>query len=105
MVEHPGGYRWSSYPYNANGIEDDLIVPHELYMRLGASPTVRCQAYRSLFKSALDPDTVDIIRENTNKAWVLGNDRFRQQIEGLLERQAAPKPRGGRHDHDESNRV
>lgn len=104
MVEHPGDYRWSSYGCNANGVKDDRIVPHDLYVRLGPNATGRCQAYRSLFKLALDPATVDNIRENTNKAWVLGNERFRQQIENLLERQAAPKPRGGRHDQ-KSNRV
>jgi putative transposase len=35
------------------------------------------------------------IREATNKSWVLGNDRFKQQIEEMTARQASPKARGG----------
>ncbi len=35
------------------------------------------------------------IREATNKAWVLGNDCFKQQVEAMTIRQASPKSRGG----------
>jgi len=35
------------------------------------------------------------IREATNKAWVLGEERFIKQIEKQTGRRGAPKPRGG----------
>jgi len=35
------------------------------------------------------------IREATNKAWVLGEERFIKQIEKQTARRGAPKPRGG----------
>jgi len=35
------------------------------------------------------------IRDNTNKSWVLGSEKFIKQIEDQLKIQAKPKPRGG----------
>lgn len=72
-----------------------MIVPHELYMRLGMTAEARRQAYRELFRVHIGEDELREIREATNKAWVLGNDRFKQQIEIMSERQASPKARGG----------
>jgi putative transposase len=77
------------------GEPDSLVSPHELYLRLAETPARRCSAYRALFATALEGFAVAAIREATNKAWVLGDDRFRLEIEDLLRRQAAPKPRGG----------
>jgi len=37
-------------------------------------------AYRQLFKHHIPESSVVEIREATNKAWVLGNDRFKQRI-------------------------
>ena len=111
MVENPADYPWSSYHCNALGKTDSLIVPHELYCRLGESSDTRCRAYQSLFKEQITNLTLDEIREATNKAWVLGNDRFKTRIEQMLDRQAAPKPRGGDRKSDgnrkaeENNRV
>lgn len=36
-----------------------------------------------------------IQRGNTHNARLLGNDRFREEIETLIKRQTAPKQRGG----------
>jgi putative transposase len=95
MVGRPEHYPWSSYGHNAQGRTDDLLTPHPLYQSLGTSVDARCAAYRTLFADALSPDTLDTIRESTNKAWVMGHDRFRDRIEAMLERQSAPKRRGG----------
>jgi putative transposase len=35
------------------------------------------------------------IRDATNKSWVLGDNRFKQQIEEQTGRRASPLPRGG----------
>jgi len=59
----------------------------------------------------LERDAVDTIWEATNKAWVLGNERFRLEIEALLMHQVAPKSRGwdrksaAFHDRRKINRV
>ena len=95
MVEHPSQYPWSSYGVNAKGKTSDSVVPHELYLRLGATNKARRQAYRELFKVHIGSERLMEIREATNKAWVLGNDRFKQEIEAMTERQVSPRARGG----------
>ena len=94
MVDHPGDYPWSSYPANAQGKEQALITPHTLYRRLGRTDSERQVAYRQLFRAQLSKADIEAIREATNKAWVLGNDRFRDKIETLSGRRSAPLPRG-----------
>ena len=95
MVEHPADYPWSSFHFNALGTADTLVSVHELYRRLGNDNKTRRSQYRKLFNMAIPSAELKEIREATNKAWVLGNDKFRRKIEILLERQASPKPRGG----------
>lgn len=101
MVGHPSEYLWSSYHCNALGKADALITPHLLYKRLGRSVDERQQAYRQLFRTRIAEMTLEEIREATNKAWVLGNDRFKAKIEKLTARQTAPKSRGGDRRSDE----
>jgi putative transposase len=95
MVNHPADYGWSSYRCNAMGRLDPLVTTHSLYTRLGATPQQRQQAYCTLFQHHINEQTLESIRQATNRAWVLGNDRFKEEISKLLERQAAPKARGG----------
>ena len=95
MVDRPGDYPWSSYAYNAQGKADELVTPHVLYNHLGSTDTERRKAYRQLFRSSLNEVTINDIREATNKAWVLGNDRFKKKVEKHLERRVTPKTRGG----------
>ena len=95
MVDHPQQYRWSSYGYNARGFADRLVTPHSLYLQLGPDAPRRRAAYRALFENRLGTKTLDTIRAATNGDWVMGIDRFRHEIEALLQRQAAPKSRGG----------
>lgn len=95
MVAHPSDYRWSSYHYNAQGQADRLITPHLEYRRLGKAVGERRKAYRQLFKHRIPNDSLNAIREATNKAWVLGSDRFKRGIQKKLERPVEPKPKGG----------
>ena len=94
MVAHPVNYSWSSFAANAQGETDALLTPHELYCRLGRSSGERQAQYRQLFRAQLPKADVEAIRDSTNKAWVLGNDRFRQRIEDLSGRRSAPLPKG-----------
>jgi len=84
MVEHPAQYRWSSYAANAQGIDNVIIQPHELYLSLGKSPEARQATYQGLFKSAIHPDEFDLIHASLHSGTPLGNDRFKQQIEAVV---------------------
>jgi len=94
MVKHPADLGWSSYQYNAQGKENPLLSQHSLYRRLGRNAEARQSAYRQLFRAQLSKADVDAIRETTNKAWVLGNERFREKIELLSGRRTSQKARG-----------
>ena len=94
IVRHPRDYRWSSYPYHADGKSNPLLTPHALYQRLGSTATARQQAYRALFRHHLSGETLDAIREATNKAWVLGSDKFKDRLAKKLQRRVSPLPRG-----------
>ena len=95
MVSHPSEYPWSSYHHNALGRTDDLVTPYLEYQRLGKTDEERQAAYRQLFKHHIPERSVNEIREATNKAWVLGNDRFKQRVQKQLQRRVEPEARGG----------
>ena len=95
MVSHPSEYPWSSYRCNALGQPNDLLTPYSEYLQLGTSAEARQAAYRQLFKQHIPEGSVDEIREATNKAWVLGNDRFKQRIQQQIARRIEPSLRGG----------
>jgi len=95
MVKVPVDYPWSSYHFNALGRENKLITPHAIYHALGVSNEKRRLNYHALFKEHIPENEVEEIREATNKAWVLGGDRFKAEIDSLMDRQIQPKSRGG----------
>ena len=95
MVDKPAEYPWSSYRYNALGIENKLITPHDEYLKLANVDKERQLTYRSLFNNHLTEKTLDEIRQATNKAWVLGSSSFKDKIEKQLDRQISPKNKGG----------
>jgi putative transposase len=99
MVDHPAECRWSSYRVNAQGEASTLVTPHSLYDALGPSDVERQRAYRELFRYELDRGLVDEIRSATNGNYVLGTERFEQQVEAALGRRVsrgmAGRPRKG----------
>lgn len=95
MVSHPADYRWSSYRCNAQGEVDPIVWPHPLYCVLGKTPAERQAAYREMFRRQLDPGLVDQIRKATNGNFVLGNERFAEQVAAALARRVT-RGKGGR---------
>ena len=95
MVEHPAQYPWSSYHGNALNKDVVLLSPHHSYQSLGINKEARKQAYKYLFTHHIPELTLQEIRDATNKAWVLGENRFKQQIEQQTGRRAVPLARGG----------
>ena len=103
MVIDPANYPWSSYHHNALRQSNNLVVSHPEYQRLEESNDARQTAYRELFKRLLSENSITEIREATNKAWVLGNDRFKQRIQDQLDRRIEPKARGGDRKSEQFN--
>lgn len=95
MVAHPSEYPWSSYRRNALGQPNEIMTPQLEYQRLGKTDEERQAAYRQLFKHHITEASMNEIRNATNKAWVLGNDRFKQRIQKQLERRVEPNAKGG----------
>ena len=95
MVEYPSQYPWSSFRRNALGVPIKLITPHYCYQSLGNNDEQRQLAYKALFNSLIPDYTIEEIRDSLNKAWVLGDNRFKLQIEEQSGRRSAPLPKGG----------
>lgn len=95
MVNHPAEYPWSSYRGNALGMNIELLTNHTCYEALGVNGEKRQKTYRSLFESHIEDLALQEIRDATNKAWVLGDNRFKEQIEQQAGRRASPLPKGG----------
>lgn len=93
MVNRPEHYRWSSYHANALGKQgtelDAILQPHTEYLRLAKQPDERLTAYRGLFKAHMDDETIDEIRAATHGNFVLGDERFQQQIATMLGRRVS----------------
>jgi len=71
------------------------VTPHPLYLALGNTQAQRKSAYQSLFLSHQTENTIQAIRDATNKAWALGDDSFIEQIANTLSRRAKPLLQGG----------
>ncbi len=84
MVKRPEDYPWSSYGHNALAINNSLLCPHKLYLQLGENDLMRKAAYRDLFQTSFDIETFDEMRACLQSGTPLGNDRFKAQIEQIL---------------------
>ena len=83
MVADPADYSWSSYRAHAFGKQIALWKPHKEYLALGATEKSRQAAYRQFFTRQMPGEVVTDIRDALNTGLVLGNDRFRDQVEEL----------------------
>ncbi|WP_456379394.1 transposase [Thiolapillus sp.] len=94
MLDAPGAYAWSSYQINALGSESVLCTPHDEYLRLGQTGDERQEHYRRLFEHHLDDKTLATIRTQINRGMVIGNARFREELEALTGARLKLKQRG-----------
>lgn len=76
------------------GLDDNLVTPHPAYLSLADDSPVRLTRYRELFTEAVDQKLTDQIRFSTNKGWVLGNAKFRDEVGELLNTRVEPLKRG-----------
>lgn len=94
IVNHPAEYHWSSYRCNARGETNPLIQPHSTYQSLGTKARHRQQSYRMLFNTDLPAELIEQIRTATNGNYVLGTDRFQDQVAATLGRRVVPGASG-----------
>ena len=94
MTDHPADYRWSSYRTNAQGEPDKVVKPHFMYEGLGLTEATRQRNYLELFRYELEPGLVDEIRKATNGNFVLGDNRFKEEISEILGRRVIPGKAG-----------
>lgn len=102
MVRTPAQYKWSSFHRNGRGMEDELVVPHDLYQKLGKSNQIRQLAYKALFKAHIDDIELKDIRNAWQTGTPLGNDYFRQKVEDKLDCKVG-QARRGRPDSEKSD--
>jgi putative transposase len=88
LVSRPEDYPWSSYRHNTLGTKDPPLREHATYTALGATVAARRAAYRELCGLGLADEQVETIRDATQRGWVPGTDRFHQQVERALGREA-----------------
>ena len=94
MVDDPAHYRWSSYRVNGLGQADALVTPHPIYGALGSDETSRRKHYRGLFRTHLDDDPNNDIRQALQQTQPLGNSGFADKIEQMTGQRREVKARG-----------
>ncbi|MFN3710323.1 MAG: transposase [Alishewanella aestuarii] len=92
MVDHPAAYPWSSYQANALGKAIQLWQPLPAYLALGTNEAERQQSYRDLFDKPFSDKVLAEIRLASQGEWVLGTERFKQQIHTQLNFRRAINP-------------
>jgi putative transposase len=80
MVKHPVEYPWARYSYNALGKVEQLVTPQLEYQRSDTTKQERQSACRQLFRARISDMTLEALREATNKAWVMGSERFKARM-------------------------
>jgi putative transposase len=98
LVRDPADYTWSSYRAHAFGQAARMWQPHPEYLALGRTKASRMHAYRKLFADELDAEAITSIRDALNTGLVLGNERFRMEVEqltgqGQYHLKRGPKPK------------
>jgi putative transposase len=95
MVSHPAEYLWYCYHGNALYKHIEFLTSHDCYLSLGNTSRLRKTNYLALVKEHIPKHLLEDIRDAINKMWVLGDNRFKQQIEEQTGRRASPLQRGG----------
>jgi len=86
IVKTPEQDKWSSAKDHLAPAGNSLIVDHEVYTRLGATPSERASAYVPLIVKPLEESALSQIRTAVRQGGVLGSDQFKDQIEIQLGR-------------------
>jgi len=94
MVACPQAYPWSSWHANVGVRESRLVTPHPEYLALGTDDAERQNYYRALVMETEDNEVTTQLRSATQQNAAFGSSQFARQIEHMLGREVAIKPRG-----------
>ena len=75
-------------------LTSELWQPNELYFKLSYQQRTRAKRYQALFKYHIPEEELGRIRNATQSDMVLGDDRFKEEIEALTGRRVTPRKRG-----------
>ena len=81
MMSYPAEYPWSSYHGNALDKKIESLSSYSCCISLSKAVDLHKECYSALFKQIFPERCLKDIRNATNKAQVLGDNRFKQQIE------------------------
>lgn len=96
IVAHPVDYEWSSYRVHAHGEESEIVVPHDLYIGIGANGRTREEGYRALFTDPLPPSTLEKVRQATRSNGICGTPTFSEELGVALGRDFTRQTAGRR---------
>jgi len=94
MVRHPRDYLWSSFRTNAGESESALLTEHAAYAGLGDTPSLQAANYRKLFDIEMNGEELLEIRQCLQTGTPYGNERFRSEIESVLNLKVGQRQRG-----------
>jgi len=92
MTDDPVPFAWSSCASLCGQRNDPLLTFHPAYLRLGATPAERGDAYRTLLSEAMSDDDLQAIRSYLQQQRALGRDDFRAMVEAKTRRFASVRP-------------
>jgi putative transposase len=95
LTPHPAAYRWSSHAHYASGKVDRLVSEHASFVSLGRDQLERQTAFRALFNTEIDQNTLAQIRSSVNAGCALGSEGFLKSVEAQVGR-PVHLPRRGR---------
>lgn len=94
MVDHPAKYRWSSYAANALGTDNAILTAQAEYVALAQLTENRQSAYRGLFDKVMHVSELTLLREALQTGTPLGNEKFKAEIEAVLDLKVGYTRRG-----------
>lgn len=92
LVGSPEEYGWSSYHGNALKRVDPLLSPHPQYLALASNEDGRRDAYRGLFCTPLEQESLSEIRAYLQQQRAWGSDAFQASAAAKLGRYAQIRP-------------
>ena len=94
MVANPADYRWSSVHMHLGESRDPWLVPHPLFLALGADARSRGNVWRQWLREGIAADDIAAIRRHLAQERALGDERFQREAEEHLGRPVAWRPPG-----------
>lgn len=94
MVARPADHPWSSCRHYLGLATDPLIADSPVYLASAVTLGERAALHAERLARDLDPRITAHIRARTRGGGVIGNDRFRDEVEQMLGRRLPGRPRG-----------